>query len=85
MAVCVVCQNDYWLSFEIKTITGDTYVFDSFECAMEKLAPRCEQCTVRIVGHGVEVAGRFFCGAHCARANSVMGAEIHDTVGSHPS
>ncbi|MFD8483671.1 Prokaryotic metallothionein [Kitasatospora sp. NPDC059673] len=85
MAVCVVCQNDYWLSFEIKTITGDTYVFDSFECAMEKLAPRCEQCTVRIVGKGVEVAGRFFCGANCARANSVLGAEVRDAVGSHPS
>ncbi|WP_354643122.1 Prokaryotic metallothionein [Kitasatospora camelliae] len=85
MAVCVVCKNDYWLSFEIRTITGDTYTFDSFECAMEKLAPRCEQCQVRIVGHGVEVAGSFFCCANCARANSELGAQIRDAVGAHPS
>ncbi|MEU6237021.1 Prokaryotic metallothionein [Kitasatospora sp. NPDC047058] len=85
MAICVTCGNDYWLAFEIKTITGDTYTFDSFECAMEKLAPRCEQCQVRIVGHGVEVAGRFFCCANCARVNGGLGDQIRDAVGAHPS
>lgn len=84
MAICNVCGNDYWLAFEIKTITGESYMFDSFECAIERLAPRCEHCKVRIVGHGVEVAGSFFCCANCARAKGGLGAEIRDTVGAHP-
>ncbi|GAA1397917.1 hypothetical protein GCM10009639_35830 [Kitasatospora putterlickiae] len=84
MAICVTCGNDYWLAFEIKTVTGDVYAFDSFECAMEKLAPRCEQCAVRIVGHGVEVAGMFFCCANCARVNGGLGDQIRDAVGTHP-
>lgn len=85
MAICVTCGNDYWLAFEIKTVTGDTYAFDSFECAMEKLAPRCEHCNVRIVGHGVEVAGMFFCCANCARVNGGLGEQIRDAVGAHPA
>ena len=85
MAVCDVCRNDYWLAFEVKTVTGDTYTFDSFECAIEKLAPRCEHCQVRIVGHGVEVSGHFFCCANCARVNGGLGEQIRDAVGTHPS
>jgi hypothetical protein len=30
------------------------------------LAPSCEHCGVRVIGHGVEAGGRFFCCAHCA-------------------
>ncbi|MGK4584122.1 Prokaryotic metallothionein [Kitasatospora sp. HPMI-4] len=85
MAICVVCNNDYWLAFEVRTITGDSYVFDSFECAMEKLAPRCEYCQVRIVGHGVEVSGKFFCCANCARRDGGLGEQIRDAVGAHPA
>ncbi|GAA0690605.1 hypothetical protein GCM10010193_51210 [Kitasatospora atroaurantiaca] len=85
MAVCAVCGNDYWLAFEVKTVTGDSYMFDSFECAMEKLAPRCEYCQVRIVGHGVEVSGKFFCCANCARRDGGLGEQIRDAVGSHPA
>ncbi|HEX6354979.1 Prokaryotic metallothionein [Actinophytocola sp.] len=85
MATCDVCGNDYWMSFEVRTASGNTYTFDSFECAMTKLAPVCEHCGCRIAGHGVEVSGRFYCCAHCARtADSRMGARIRDTVGSHP-
>lgn len=86
MATCVVCGNDYWMSFEVRTVTGDTYTFDSLECAAQQLAPRCEHCGCRILGHGAEVEGRFFCCAHCARkSGSGLGAEIRDTVGSHPA
>ncbi|WP_415645216.1 Prokaryotic metallothionein [Stackebrandtia soli] len=85
MAMCEVCGNDYWLSFEVRTITGDVHTFDSFECAISKLAPICEHCRCTIVGHGVEVAGRFFCCAHCARtADSTDGAQIRDTAGVRP-
>jgi hypothetical protein len=41
-------------------------VFDSFECAIHALAPTCEHCGVRIIGHGVEANGSIFCCAHCA-------------------
>src|SRR5687768_4768468 len=41
MAKCEVCGNDYYLSFEVIT-AGRTHVFDSFECAIHRLAPICE-------------------------------------------
>lgn len=41
--------------------------FDSFECAIEALAPRCAHCHCRILGHGVESDGRYYCCDHCAR------------------
>jgi hypothetical protein len=73
MATCEVCGNDYWMSFEIHA-AGQVHTFDSFECAIQRLAPVCEQCSCRIIGHGVEVEGRFFCCAHCARASGVQAA-----------
>jgi hypothetical protein len=66
MARCEVCGNNYERSFEI-TMDGATHTFDSFECAIHKLAPRCEHCGCMIIGHGVEADGTFFCCAHCAR------------------
>ncbi len=65
MARCEVCGNDYDLAFEVIT-AGESHVFDSFECAIHALAPTCENCGVRVIGHGVEADGRFFCCAHCA-------------------
>ncbi|ETA02880.1 hypothetical protein ThrDRAFT_00919 [Frankia casuarinae] len=85
MARCDTCGNDYWMSFEVQVISGEKYTFDCFECAVAKLAPRCEHCDCRIIGHGVEVSGRFFCCAHCARvSDGRLGAELRDTVGTHP-
>ena len=66
MAQCEVCGNDYDKSFTV-TVNGEEHTFDAFECAIEKLAPRCEQCECRIIGHGVEEAGAIFCCAHCAK------------------
>lgn len=84
MATCEVCKNDYWLTFEVHTVGGNVHVFDSFECAIHLLAPICEHCEIKIVGHGVEVSGRFYCCASCARAGSgAEGAKIRDTVGAH--
>ena len=45
---------------------GKRYIFDSFECAIHKLAVSCDHCGCKVVGHGVEAHGRF-CRAHCAR------------------
>ncbi|MBW3668986.1 MAG: hypothetical protein KY443_07205 [Actinobacteria bacterium] len=66
MARCEVCGNDYDKSFEV-VAAGARHVFDSFECAIHRMAPVCEHCGCKVVGHGVEVDGRFFCCAHCAR------------------
>lgn len=63
---CENCGNTYDKSFTM-TVEGQTHTFDSFECAINRLAPRCDHCETRIIGHGVEAAGRFFCCAHCAR------------------
>lgn len=83
MATCEVCGNDYWMAFEVRTAGGGTHVFDSFECAIQALAPRCEHCECRIIGHGVEVNGRFFCCAHCARETVTgLGDQVRDAVGA---
>jgi hypothetical protein len=66
MAVCEICGNDYDKAMEI-TIGGERHVFDSFECAIHAIAPRCAHCGCAIIGHGHEAAGLMFCCAHCAR------------------
>lgn len=66
MAVCEVCGNDYEMSFEVRA-AGATHTFDSLECAAQRMAPICENCQCRILGHGVQADGRFYCCAHCAR------------------
>jgi hypothetical protein len=72
MAVCYVCGNDYDKSFEV--IMGDKrHSFDSFECAIQALAPQCAQCGTRIVGHGLESSGVMFCCRHCAEQHGVQG------------
>jgi Rieske Fe-S protein len=71
MARCEVCGNDYYLSFEVIT-AGRRHVFDSFECAIQKLAPVCSHCGCKVIGHGVEANGTFYCCAHCARNEGAM-------------
>lgn len=71
MARCEVCGNDYDKAFTI-THNHTTHTFDSFECAIHALAPECEHCGCRVVGHGVESDDRIFCCAHCAQESGVM-------------
>jgi len=72
MAQCEVCGNEYDKTIEV-TSAGESHVFDSFECAIHALAPSCEHCGVRVIGHGVEADGRFFCCVHCASQEGVEG------------
>ena len=74
MARCDVCGNDYQQSFEV-VMSGSSYTFDSFECAIQKLAPTCAHCGCRILGHGIEGKSAFYCCAHCARESSEAGAQ----------
>ena len=73
MARCDVCGNDYDKAFQVTTAQGEMQTFDSFECAIHALAPTCEHCGCRIIGHGVEADGRIFCCAHCADQKGVAG------------
>jgi hypothetical protein len=70
MAKCDVCGNDYDKSFEVTSRQG-TFTFDSFECAIHKLAPHCAHCGCRIIGHGMEASGTMYCCAYCARHSGV--------------
>jgi hypothetical protein len=73
VATCEVCGNDYDKAFQV-VMEGSTHTFDSFECALHALAPVCDHCGCRVIGHGVESAGRYFCCAHCARKSGAEGA-----------
>jgi hypothetical protein len=72
MARCELCGNEYDKTFTI-TQQGVAHIFDSFECAIQVLAPTCAHCNCRIIGHGLENAGVFYCCAHCAKMAGVAG------------
>ena len=74
MATCEVCGNQYDKTFSVD-YNGSTHTFDSFECAIQKLAPKCGNCGVKIVGHGIEANGKFYCSAHCAEQQGVQAAK----------
>ena len=69
---CVLCGHEYDKAFQI-ILGGTSYTFDSFECAIHKLAPSCAHCGCVILGHGVEADGQFFCCAHCSQQGGVKG------------
>jgi hypothetical protein len=73
-ATCEVCGNEYDKCFEVRR-DGETHIFDSFECAIHALAPKCSHCGCRIIGHGMEIDGVFYCCAHCASAKGIDGFE----------
>jgi len=74
---CDTCGNDYDRTFRIISKLGE-FTFDSFECAIQKLAPLCAHCGCRIIGHGVDRNDGFdYCCTHCMR----MGARDAQRVG----
>ena len=77
MARCDVCGNDYHLAFRVIGPGGESHTFDCFECAIHQLAPACEHCGCRIIGHGIEADGTFYCCAHCARESGVTAVADH--------
>jgi len=55
---------------------GDSHTFDSFECAIRALAPVCEYCSVKVIGHGVEADVEY------VRARAVREPPLHpDALG----
>jgi hypothetical protein len=61
------------MSFEVVT-AGTRHTFDSFECAIHKLAPICAHCGCKIVGHGIEAKNEIYCCASCAEKSGERGA-----------
>ena len=78
MEQCENCGNTYDKAFTVTTHTGESHIFDSFECAISMLAPNCAHCGTRIIGHGVEGEGKMFCCGHCAEHGGV--SEVVDRV-----
>lgn len=66
MPRCEVCGNDYDRAFEV-VIAGHRHVFDSFECAIHAVAPRCTHCQCTIIGQGVDHEGDIYCCENCVR------------------
>jgi hypothetical protein len=77
MGTCATCGNDYDHTLRIAK-DGQEFEFDSFECAIQKLAPRCERCNVRVIGHGVQNERTIYCSAHCAHQAGVQGLVDHN-------
>ena len=76
MDQCEVCHNAYDKSFVVM-MNGQSHTFDSFECAIHALAPRCHHCNCTILGHGVEAGGTMYCCASCARHEGREGLRDH--------
>jgi hypothetical protein len=78
MQPCEVCGNRYEGAFTVTMADGQAHVFDSFECAIERLAPRCAACNCRVIGHGVQHESTIYCSAHCAREAGISGLADHN-------
>lgn len=76
MGRCDTCGNLYDKPIEILK-DGKRYIFDSFECAIQALAPSCAHCKCRIIGHGVEADGVIYCCKHCAAESGAPLQEMH--------
>lgn len=70
MAQCETCGNEYDKTFQV-TLQGRSHTFDSFECAIHALAPSCAHCGCKVIGHGVEAEGSFYCCANCAAQKGI--------------
>src|SRR5919109_117638 len=57
MARCETCGNEYDKAFEI-TAAGESHIFDSFECAIQAMAPECAHCGCKVIGHLTDLFDR---------------------------
>lgn len=64
---CVNCgfniEKDY-----ILFINGTEFTFDSFECAVNFVAPRCANCNSIVMGRGIHNEGDMYCSSTCKEA-----------------
>lgn len=71
---CEVCGKEQEHYFEVH-LGGERHVFDSFECAINGLMPRCGLCGGLVAHSGVMVDGVLYCGQSCAGFYNLRGPE----------
>ncbi|MDQ3192898.1 MAG: hypothetical protein M3Q58_14995 [Bacteroidota bacterium] len=74
MGKCEKCGNEYDNTFVIEQ-GNEQHTFDSFECAISVMAPKCTHCNCAIIGHGVQVIDSIYCSAHCAHVSGETGVK----------
>ena len=72
---CDLCGNENDRVFEVR-MARKTYFFDTFQCAIQFLAPSCAHCGCRIIGHGLQIGEACYCGAHCASAKTSQDTSV---------
>lgn len=72
---CEVCGKELGDSFEVH-LGGRRHVFDSFECAMRGLMPRCSICGGIVLNTGLRIEDRLYCGEACAGSSSLQEYEV---------
>lgn len=71
---CEVCGNSRKQCFEVR-LGDERHVFDSFECAMRALSPKCTHCGCQLIGQGVQVEQVLYCSYSCANADHIQDDE----------
>jgi hypothetical protein len=66
MAICETCGKDSRDAFQVSMGGGTAHIFDTCECAIKALAPKCAQCGGRIAGESAHPNATVFCSAKCA-------------------
>jgi hypothetical protein len=74
---CDQCGNE-GNTFEIR-MARKSYIFDTFECAIEFLAPSCALCGHKVTGRGIETENSFYC-ANCVTSGRVPNASAAFTA-----
>ena len=72
MNTCETCGNHYAQAIQV-TVAGQSHWFDCFECATLALARTCMNCGGKVIGHGAEADGKFFCCLLCAKQSGEHG------------
>ncbi len=67
---CEVCGNDRKQCFEVR-VGEESHIFDSFECAMRALSPKCRYCGCQLTGRGVQIEDVLYCSYTCANADHI--------------
>jgi Zn finger protein HypA/HybF involved in hydrogenase expression len=75
MGTCTVCGNDSTRTFDIM-YEGGILTFDSFQCAIHRLAPMCSHCDCLILGRIVESEAAIYCCALCAQSAKAKATDV---------
>ena len=62
---CEVCGKSEDRCFEVH-LGGERHIFDSFECARNRLMPKCAFCGCLLLGLRLQVEDLLFCSYECA-------------------